>query len=321
MTTNDPLRREVASTLRAAAASHHLGDFAEIQKAYDRLSARLQDLSSVNPDFAVVVDFLDGWYDSSNHDWQYYEPFLESDWPRLGLSLADSIERGLPIDDRVRARFTFTPRRGFWQRIESILRTIYLAGPRRLTLMALSLAVIWVLGMLNFWTPVIRFSSALANTFTFGALQLIPMALLILALMRGPWWARLVAGLVLLPIASVTSFLGFAAAVESASIARHGIDRSFEQIEVVPLTAGYLASYRTDGGATTSYGIVIRQECRILPGLLRVRTIWGVYPAFEVRTDLLSPDRARFSSPAYGDGRPQETVAEVPLKPLWCPGQ
>jgi hypothetical protein len=309
----------VAAALRAAASSHLGGDFAEIGKAYDRLSARLQSLSSVDPDVAVAVDFLDGWYDSSNHDWGYYEPLLQSDWPQLGLSLADCIEQGLPIDDRVRTQFTFSPRQGLWQRTHAAVRSPHLAPMRWITIGALAGA--WGLGMLNFWNPVIRFASPLANTLAFGALQVIPLALLIFAITRGPWWARLLWSLVLLPIAGLTGLLGCFAAIESASIARSGVDTSFERMELVPLTVGYLASYRTNGGAMTSFGVIVRQECRILPGVLRVRRVWGVYPAFEVHTELLSPDRARFSSPAYGDRRPTETVAEVRLMPLWCPGQ
>lgn len=88
---------------------------------------------------------------------------------------------------------------------------------------------------------------------------------------------------------------------------------------MVTLPAGHLAIYRTNGGATTSFGIAVRQECRILPGLLRVRDVWDAYPAYEVRTQVLAPDRVQFSSPAYGDRPPGEIVEEVSLKPLWCP--
>lgn len=195
------------------------------------------------------------------------------------------------------------------------------SSTRRLTIAALALVVGYVFGMLNYWTPAIRFASPWANNLAFGALQVIPLALLTLAVTRGHWLARLLSGLLLLPIAGLAGLLGCFAAIGSASIAHRGVDVSFERLEVVPLPTGYLASYRTNGGAMTSFGIRIRQECRILPGLLRVRNVWGVYPAFEARIELLSPDRARFSSPPYGDGRPTETVADVRLMPLWCPGQ
>lgn len=80
--------------------------------AYDTLSKLLQECSAVDPDVRVAVDFLDGWYDSSNHDWQFYEPLGRDDWPRLSLSLAASIEKREPIDSLIETMFTFPPRRG-----------------------------------------------------------------------------------------------------------------------------------------------------------------------------------------------------------------
>jgi hypothetical protein len=143
--------------------------------------------------------------------------------------------------------------------------------------------------------------------------------LLLFALVAGPWWARVLWCIVLVPLAASAGLLGSCAALHSTSIVADGLDASFEQLEVVPLPAGQLAIYRTNGGATTSFGISVRQECRILPGVLRVRNVWGAYPAYEVRTQVLSPDRVRFSSPAYSDRRPGEIVEEVSLKPMWCP--
>lgn len=96
--TKDRFRTEVIAALQAAATAHTNGDFAEIGTAYDRLSHHLDEFSAVDHNLRIAVDVLDGWYDSSNHDWQCYEPLGQHDWPRLGLSLADSIEKGEPID-------------------------------------------------------------------------------------------------------------------------------------------------------------------------------------------------------------------------------
>ena len=118
--TNDNLRRDVVTTLRQAAKDHDAGAFKEIGDAFDRLALQRQQLSEVDPDLSVAIEFLDGWYDSSNHDWQYYEPLGQDDWPRLSLQLAITLEAGEPIDEGVRRRFTFAPRRGLWARIRGL---------------------------------------------------------------------------------------------------------------------------------------------------------------------------------------------------------
>ena len=189
----------------------------------------------------------------------------------------------------------------------------------RLAGIGIVLVAVYALGMLNSWVPVLRFTSPLANAVTFAALQLIPFALLFFALAAGPWWARVLWCVVLVPLAAFAGLLGSCAAFDSTWIVADGLDASFEQLEVVPLLAGHLAIYRTNGGAMTSFGISVRQECHLLPGLLRVRNVWGAYPAYEVRVQVLAPDRVVFSSPAYDDRGPGEIVEEVGLKPLWCP--
>ena len=94
----------------------------EIGEAFDRLALRSQQLSDLDPDLRVAIEFLDGWYDSSNHGWQFYEPLGQYDWPRLSLSLAASLEADEPIDEAVKQRFTFAPRRGLWSRIREVFR-------------------------------------------------------------------------------------------------------------------------------------------------------------------------------------------------------
>jgi hypothetical protein len=116
------LRAEVVAALREAVAAHERGTFREICEAYDRLVRRAEQSTDVDPDLRVAIEFLDGWHDSSNHDWQFYEPLGQPDWPRLSLSLAASLEAGEPIDEGVKERFAFAPRRGLWSRIREIFR-------------------------------------------------------------------------------------------------------------------------------------------------------------------------------------------------------
>jgi len=47
----------------------------------------------------IALNFWDGWIDSRNHSWQYYEPLLEEDWPRLARSIVLSLETDDDVKD------------------------------------------------------------------------------------------------------------------------------------------------------------------------------------------------------------------------------
>lgn len=181
------------------------------------------------------------------------------------------------------------------------------------------LVALYSFGLFNYWVPILRFTSPLANSLAFAALQIVPLTLAAAAVSSGSWWARALTGAVLLPVVAVAVVFGSCAAIQSTFIIADGADASFERLEVVPLAAGHLAIYRTNGGATTSFGVSVRHECRLVPGLLRVRNVWSKNPAYTVRAQTLSSDLVLFSSPSYGERRPNQIVEEVRLDPLWCP--
>jgi hypothetical protein len=60
-------------------------------------------------------------------------------------------------------------------------------------------------------------------------------------------------------------------------ISSKGIDASFEKIEYVKMKHSNVGIYRADGGATTDFGIVIRQELSIVPGILLVKNLYDRY--------------------------------------------
>jgi hypothetical protein len=67
---------------------------------------------------------------------------------------------------------------------------------------------------------------------------------------------------------------------DRCSCAQHclGVPRIAE----VPGADSSVRMYRINGGATTAYGIVIRQERSVLPGLLLVRNVDTFYPCYSV---------------------------------------
>jgi hypothetical protein len=116
----DSLRKEVVKALQSAVVAHQSRAFEDIGDAYDRLARQASQLHGLDVDLQVAIDFLDGWCDSSRHDWQFYDPICEHDWPRVALSLATSLETRKPIDETVRTRFTFARGQGFWTRLRGL---------------------------------------------------------------------------------------------------------------------------------------------------------------------------------------------------------
>jgi hypothetical protein len=103
-------RRRVAAALRAAVVAHERGAFGDIGLLHDQLEG--MSLEPADRDVSIAINFLDGWCDSSNHDWSYYEPLVAADWPALASRLAADLESGAPIADAVRDQFEFTPSSG-----------------------------------------------------------------------------------------------------------------------------------------------------------------------------------------------------------------
>lgn len=58
-----------------------------------------------------------------------------------------------------------------------------------------------------------------------------------------------------------------------------GVDTSFEKITEVQVGHSTLRLYKTNGGATTSYGLVARKETRLLRGLNVVEVLFSKYKA------------------------------------------
>ncbi len=58
-----------------------------------------------------------------------------------------------------------------------------------------------------------------------------------------------------------------------------GKDYSFEKIATYDFPNCKMSVYRTNGGATTSYGIVLRKEIILLPGIIHINQLYSRYKA------------------------------------------
>lgn len=39
----------------------------------------------------IALSFWDGWIDASNHEWRYYDPIGQNDWPELAREIAGDL--------------------------------------------------------------------------------------------------------------------------------------------------------------------------------------------------------------------------------------
>jgi hypothetical protein len=146
------------------------------------------------------------------------------------------------------------------------------------------LAILYCAVIANVLFPMVRFSSQTANYFFFALMQLIPLVIVALAFRRtGSRRYVLLAFGILVTIPATP--LGFGAAAWTVSSVADGADRSFERVNAIATPLGVVAVYRTNGGAMTSFGIVLRQECKLAPGLLAVRNVAQEYPAGTVQLE------------------------------------
>lgn len=96
----DDFRARFALALEAAADAQDAGDLAAIESGYEELDGLLP--RNADPRFHmlhVALMFWDGWIDSRNHDWLYYDELSASDWPVLARGVAERLRENLEIVD------------------------------------------------------------------------------------------------------------------------------------------------------------------------------------------------------------------------------
>jgi hypothetical protein len=85
-----------------------------------------------------------------------------------------------------------------------------------------------------------------------------------------------------------------------------GSDPSFEPVAELSATRQDYRLYRTNGGATNAFGLVLRKEIAVLPGLRVVSRVYESYPAAEGSLDRTSGTTGRLTIEAYNEYKPRE---------------
>jgi len=111
LTYGDAKEFAIANLLRMAEAQGK-GNLDALDENYDAFDYGLP--RDAGPEFVkplIALDFWDGWIDSKNHSWNFYEPIESRDWPDLARAIAEDLRLDSEISNRfVLEQFDYTKR-------------------------------------------------------------------------------------------------------------------------------------------------------------------------------------------------------------------
>jgi hypothetical protein len=147
----------------------------------------------------------------------------------------------------------------------------------------------------------LRFTYPPLNYLAFIVLALaIPIALAYVSFNVRYAWARWLVGCLSVLALIPTGILSFFAFLSIIDTAVRGKDASFEPVAELRSGTAIYRAYRTNGGATTDFGIVLRKENILFPGIRYVRSIYSRYHAKDASLTCSSDRAARLTVEAYG---------------------
>jgi hypothetical protein len=130
--------------------------------------------------------------------------------------------------------------------------------------------------VLFFWQlghPLVRFASPVVNELVGFAFALgLPWLTLVAFLSIGRWWSSAVGTLAFVLLVLYTALLLLGETMTAYTF-KDGRALSFDCFEATVWKDSQVRLYRTNGGATTDFGVVIQQEKGLLPGILLVRRL------------------------------------------------
>jgi hypothetical protein len=91
-------------------AAHEAGRYDLIGTHFETVEAMFAEATGrSDKDVNMAYDFWDCWIDARNHDWRYYEPIQNADWPSLARHIIQALTDKRSITDPlVLEQFTFT---------------------------------------------------------------------------------------------------------------------------------------------------------------------------------------------------------------------
>ena len=168
--------------------------------------------------------------------------------------------------------------------------------------------IAYLIFLANALFPTVLFEDAWLNRTVCALVQIVPIMAWTYIVLRWNGWRLVCGGIGLLPVALLATWVAI------GSLAENAFESGFDRTHHIELGWTQLAAYQTNGGATTSFGMVVRQERRLFPGVMLIRELAHVYPAYSVTIERPSNRIIRLTFPPYGERRPQTVIVE---KRLW----
>ena len=88
--------------LRRDVALHEAKRYSELGADFDEIDERLPRNAGV--EFSKLIfahELWAGWQDSAEHDWYFYEPIHENDWPRFAKTIIENLSADQETTDPV----------------------------------------------------------------------------------------------------------------------------------------------------------------------------------------------------------------------------
>jgi hypothetical protein len=169
-------------------------------------------------------------------------------------------------------------------------------------------AVVYVIIFANALFPTVLFEDDRLNRTVFATAQIVPIMVWTYIVLRWNGWRLACAGIGLFPAVLVALCLAIGSLAESL------FKPGFERTHHIEIGWTQVAAYQTNGGAMTSFGMIVRQERRLFPGVMLIRELANVYPAYSVTIEHPSNRIIRLTFPPYDGRRPTPVIVE---KRLW----
>jgi hypothetical protein len=130
--------------------------------------------------------------------------------------------------------------------------------------------------------PIIRLEWPIANELLGLAFGLSLPWLTAAAIFRlGRWWSKTVALISIIPLLLYSAVFLLGSLITGFSY-KNGRNLFFDQFAETHWKGSRVCFYRINGGATTDFGVEIRQERRLIPGVLLVRQLDDFYHCYSL---------------------------------------
>jgi hypothetical protein len=95
-------RATLISTLKREVAFHRAKEYGSLGESFDLVDSQLPRNSDTEFNkLFLAFNFWEGWLDACEHDWFYYEPISENDWPNYADIIISDLENNCDTQNSI----------------------------------------------------------------------------------------------------------------------------------------------------------------------------------------------------------------------------